>query len=175
MLPDVMAVCVHPGHDIETCSNRCRFLRWIRRTRTTACAPRRTSTPRGVNDPHRRWPGAARATQHRGRSRPLSDHRLGAHALGRHTAPSDLDDLDAENLLSLSVFGPLRWRELRAHWRRQRAWRFECWGQVHFGHLSPAWRDSHRNQGKRLRLHRTLATASTAEHVTGVAGAIGRK
>jgi hypothetical protein len=36
----------------------------------------------------------------------ISGHRLRAHVVGRHTAPSDLDDLDADNLLLLSVSWP---------------------------------------------------------------------
>jgi hypothetical protein len=48
-------------------------------------------------------------------------------------------------------------------------------GQVRFRHLSPVWRHSHSNQGRRLRLHRPLGTASTAEHVAGVADAIERR
>jgi hypothetical protein len=117
-----------PGPRHPNVLERCRFLRWIRRKRTTACAPHRTSTPRGVNDPHREGPRAAPASRYRGRSRPAFCPPPGRAPGGRHTAPSDLDDQDADNLLSLSVFGPPRWREVRAHWRRQRAWRFECSG-----------------------------------------------
>jgi hypothetical protein len=44
----------------------------------------------------------------------------------------------AHYLLSRSVFGPPRWRKVRADRRRQRAWRFEWGGQVRSRHLSPA-------------------------------------
>jgi len=39
MLPDVMAVCVNPDHDIETCLKPMPVFRWIRGTTTTARAP----------------------------------------------------------------------------------------------------------------------------------------
>ena len=51
----------------------CRF-RQIRRTREAARAPHRTSTLRGVNDPHRQGPGAARPRDTGVVHAPLSVH-----------------------------------------------------------------------------------------------------
>ena len=91
----------------------------------------------GRERPPQRWPGAARPRDTGVVHAPLSIRHPGAVAGGRHTAPSALDDLDADNLLSLSVFGPQRWREVRAHWRCQCAWRFECWGTSSLPALVP--------------------------------------
>jgi hypothetical protein len=165
MLPDVMAVCVNLKPDIETCIKPMPVLRWIRRRRTTARAPHRTSTPRGVNDPTDDGPGPHRPRDTGVVHAPLSAHRLGAHALGRHTAPSDLHDLDAHNLLSRSIFGPPCWRRVRAPWRRQRAWRFECWGTSSLPALVPPLTGFLAQPGKETAASSSARVSATAEHV----------
>jgi hypothetical protein len=129
---------------------RSRFLRWIRRTRTTACAPHRTLTPRGVNDPQRRWPGAAPATRHRGRSRPALGPPTGrARLRGRHTAPSELDD-STRTTCCRTVSSPHDAGETFSQTRVANARGCSSiGGQVRFWHLSPLQRELRAQPGKK--------------------------
>jgi hypothetical protein len=175
-LPDVMAVCVNPGHDIENVLERCRFLRWIRRmpdeedcmraSSDIDTAGRERPPQRGASGPHRpRDTGVVHV--------PVSVRHPGALTGGRHTAPSAPDDIDARNLMPRGILPPGRSRRASVRVRCQRAERPKRWGTSSLPALvPPPLRAYRRNQRRRQRLHRPLRTAPTAEHVGGVAGAI---
>lgn len=127
---------VRPDDMLRGRIQTCRF-RQIRRTKAAARAPHRTSTLRGVNDPHRPWPGPHGPRGTGVVHAPRSIRHQGALTGGRQTAPSARDDLEAHNLLSRIGFRPRCRREVRAHDGRQRAWRFECWGTSSIPALVP--------------------------------------
>ena len=141
----------------ENCT--CRF-RQIHRTRAIARAPHRTSALRGVNDPNRQVPGAALLTQHRGRSRPADCARTSSDGTRRRR----ISTTSTRTTYCRSVPWPTTLVRSPRTVASPTHMAVRVLGdKFTSGTCPPAWRDSHRNQGRRLRLYRPLGTASTAK------------